>query len=95
MLDVYKLWRNDYDKKLNEHLLKHFKDSEIDEIIKKRLEEREKADDETSSKKMKLTAENIDDNFDDLASKVICLPLKFVKYIDKKFYFSCKLIFTK
>jgi hypothetical protein len=73
MLDVYKQWRNNYDKKSNEHLLKHFKDSEIDEIIRKRLEEPD--EDGAGSKKIKLSPEN-----EVLTSIVICLPLKFIKY---------------
>ena len=71
MLDVYKSWKSDYDKKANDHLLKHFRDTEIDEIIKAKFNERE-ADEEKSYKKIKLSSEND-------APSIVCLPLKFIK----------------
>jgi hypothetical protein len=64
MLDVYKSWKVDYDKKVNDCLMVQFNGFQNLESVKTKRDDGE-SDDEASSKKLK--------------TGVVCLPFKFVK----------------
>ena len=77
MLDVYKNWKRDYDKKLGDYLIKQFNgvnyNNSNETEVNKKLKERDNEDiDENSCKKQK-TGEETD------TVKIVCLPIKFIK----------------